>query len=94
MHMHIDMLITSLWMAPHSNGGVKPLRDCIVPGAPMGSSSSSSSSGATPDKKTIGSKPKAVVCYICGKEYGTQSISIHETQCAQKFAAQQELLSP
>ena len=30
-------------------------------------------------------KPPAVVCYICGREYGTKSISIHEPQCLRKF---------
>jgi hypothetical protein len=48
--------------------------------------------GATGDNKVVGSRPKAVVCYICGKEFGTQSIGIHEAQCANKFEAQQQLL--
>ena len=30
-------------------------------------------------------KPPTVVCYICGKEYGTRSISIHEPQCLNRF---------
>ena len=30
-------------------------------------------------------KPPTVVCYICGREYGTKSISIHEPQCLKKF---------
>jgi hypothetical protein len=46
------------------------------------------------ETKSPGKKPKAVVCYICGKEFGTQSIGIHEAQCANKFEAQQQLLSP
>ena len=33
-----------------------------------------------------------VVCYICGREYGTHSISIHEPQCLKKFHAQNDLL--
>uniref|UniRef100_A0A2I2YS77 C2HC/C3H-type domain-containing protein n=1 Tax=Gorilla gorilla gorilla TaxID=9595 RepID=A0A2I2YS77_GORGO len=30
-------------------------------------------------------RPPAVVCYICGREYGTKSISIHEPQCLKKM---------
>lgn len=30
-------------------------------------------------------KPKTVVCYICGREFGTKSISIHEPQCLKKW---------
>ncbi len=30
-------------------------------------------------------KPAAVVCYICGREYGTKSISIHEPQCIKRW---------
>ena len=29
--------------------------------------------------------PKAVICYICGRKYGTSSISIHEPQCLKKW---------
>lgn len=35
--------------------------------------------------KTSVKKPPTVVCYICGKEYGTKSILIHEPQCLKKF---------
>ncbi|XP_018119712.1 zinc finger protein 474 [Xenopus laevis] len=30
-------------------------------------------------------QPPTVVCYICGREFGTKSISIHEPQCLQKW---------
>lgn len=30
-------------------------------------------------------KPPTVVCYVCGREYGSKSISIHEPQCLKKF---------
>ncbi|VEL31280.1 unnamed protein product, partial [Protopolystoma xenopodis] len=29
--------------------------------------------------------PITVVCYICGREFGTQSIDIHEPQCLKKW---------
>ena len=30
-------------------------------------------------------KPSSVVCYICGREYGTKSIAIHQPQCLKKW---------
>ena len=30
-------------------------------------------------------KPKTVVCFVCGREFGTKSISIHEPQCLKKW---------
>jgi len=30
-------------------------------------------------------KPRTVVCYICGREFGTKSIGIHEPQCLKKW---------
>ena len=37
-------------------------------------------------------KPQAVLCYICGREYGTKSISIHEPQCLKKFETENRKL--
>lgn len=37
-------------------------------------------------------KPSAIVCYICGRKYGSHSISIHEPQCLKKFNAQNDQL--
>lgn len=31
------------------------------------------------------SKPKALMCYICGREYGTKSLEIHIKTCIQKW---------
>lgn len=38
--------------------------------------------------------PKCVVCYICGREYGTRSISIHENQCLNKWKIENKKLPP
>jgi hypothetical protein len=35
------------------------------------------------------SMPKAVVCYICGRQYGTSSIAIHQKTCLKQFEAQE-----
>uniref|UniRef100_A0A6I8MZR9 Zinc finger protein 474 n=2 Tax=Ornithorhynchus anatinus TaxID=9258 RepID=A0A6I8MZR9_ORNAN len=37
-------------------------------------------------------QPKMVFCYICGRAYGTKSISIHEPQCLQKWHAENNAL--
>ena len=37
-------------------------------------------------------KPVAVVCYICGREFGTKSITIHEPQCLKKWHVQNDRL--
>ena len=37
-------------------------------------------------KKTgFAAKPRAVMCYICGREYGTKSIDIHLKTCKKKW---------
>ncbi|XP_074022978.1 zinc finger protein 475 [Numenius arquata] len=37
-------------------------------------------------------RPPAVICYICGREYGTKSISIHEPQCLKKWHQENDKL--
>ena len=37
-------------------------------------------------------RPPTVVCYICGREYGTKSIAIHEPQCLKKFETENRKL--
>ncbi|KAL4227285.1 hypothetical protein ACF0H5_012731 [Mactra antiquata] len=39
-------------------------------------------------------KPPSMVCYICGREFGTKSISIHEPQCLEKWKVQNAKLPP
>ena len=42
----------------------------------------------SPVKPLVLKKPPTVVCYICGREYGSASIGIHEPQCLKKFIAE------
>ena len=35
--------------------------------------------------KGFAAKPRAVMCYICGREYGTKSIDIHIKTCTKKW---------
>ena len=34
-------------------------------------------------------KPRTLVCYICGREYGTTSLGIHVKTCIKKFEMEQ-----
>ena len=38
--------------------------------------------GKTP---SFANRPKALVCHICGREFGTKSLTIHQKSCAQKW---------
>ena len=56
---------------------------------------SKSSEGTSNTKKTMDQSPqgpKTVICYICGREFGTKSISIHEPQCLEKWKIQNNQL--
>lgn len=41
-----------------------------------------------PQQKEI-LRPRAIMCYICGREYGTKSIGIHLKTCKEKFIVQE-----
>nr|XP_023473587.1 zinc finger protein 474 isoform X4 [Equus caballus] len=43
-------------------------------------------------KPTMIRRPPTIVCYICGREYGTKSIAIHEPQCLKKWHNENNLL--
>ncbi|XP_007940429.1 zinc finger protein 474-like [Orycteropus afer afer] len=44
------------------------------------------------DKPAMVRRPPTIVCYICGREYGTKSISIHEPQCLKKWHNENNML--
>lgn len=37
---------------------------------------------------------KTVTCYICGRDFGSTSIAIHEPQCLKKWHVENQKLSP
>ena len=39
-------------------------------------------------------RPKALMCYICGREYGTASLEIHIKTCKKKWDIEQEKKPP
>ncbi|XP_049505033.1 zinc finger protein 474 isoform X1 [Panthera uncia] len=44
------------------------------------------------DKPAMIRRPPTIICYICGREYGTKSIAIHEPQCLKKWHNENNLL--
>jgi len=44
--------------------------------------------------RTQGMKPRTIVCYLCGREFGSLSIDIHHPQCLTKWHAENERLPP
>ncbi|KAK3863135.1 hypothetical protein Pcinc_031048 [Petrolisthes cinctipes] len=69
------------------------------PGAARNTTSSSSKSKTRPQSSSsslntsFGAKP-TVVCYICGREFGSLSIGIHEPQCLKKWRVENDNLPP
>ncbi|XP_063820279.1 zinc finger protein 474-like [Pseudophryne corroboree] len=47
---------------------------------------------STNQKPAVIKPPPTVVCYICGREFGTKSINIHEPQCLKKWHLENEKL--
>ena len=40
----------------------------------------------------ITTRPRTVICYICGREFGTLSLPIHEPQCLEKWKIENDRL--
>ncbi|BFZ18526.1 hypothetical protein BsWGS_21565 [Bradybaena similaris] len=52
--------------------------------------STSAPADAIPEFPATRKRPPTIVCYICGREYGTASIGIHEKQCLVKWKAEND----
>ncbi|XP_045216283.2 zinc finger protein 474-like [Mercenaria mercenaria] len=63
---------------------------------PKGGAASGGGGGtaAPASKAPVIKKPPSMVCYICGREFGTKSISIHEPQCLEKWKVQNAKMPP
>lgn len=59
---------------------------------PKSSRSSGPGSSTVPDKPAVIRRPPTVICYLCGREYGTKSIGIHEPQCLKKWHLENDQL--
>ena len=47
-------------------------------------------SNASPKPPKAVMRPKLLMCYICGREYGTMSLEIHIKTCKKKWDIEQE----
>lgn len=64
---------------------------------PKAGASGGSGGGPKPaaeSKAPVVRKPPTMVCYICGREFGSKSIAIHEPQCLEKWKVQNDKLPP
>ncbi|XP_078718220.1 zinc finger protein 474-like isoform X2 [Lampetra fluviatilis] len=66
-------------------------RSCKVKGPGASPASTGAGTSAAVQPKVI-RKPQTVICYICGREFGTKSISIHEPQCFTKWHIENDKL--
>ncbi|XP_005091781.1 zinc finger protein 474 [Aplysia californica] len=57
-----------------------------------GGGGASATATPAPSKPPVIRRPTTVVCYICGREFGSKSISIHEPQCLQKWHIENDKL--
>ncbi|XP_067001973.2 uncharacterized protein [Anabrus simplex] len=49
---------------------------------------------SAPPSAAKGPRQRAVHCYLCGRQFGTASINIHEKQCLKKWRMENEKLPP
>ena len=47
-------------------------------------------SSQTPKPAKLIVRPKSLMCYICGREFGTASLEIHLKTCRKKWEIEQE----
>ena len=45
-------------------------------------------------KKSVAVMPAGLICYICGRKYGTKSLDIHLKSCKKQFMMEQSKLPP
>lgn len=73
------------WQA--ENEGLPPPQRRKDPSSPPSANSSTLRAAPIPQKK-------AVPCYICGRDFGSSSIAIHEPQCLRKWHQENDKLPP
>ncbi|XP_064451882.1 zinc finger protein 474 isoform X2 [Mirounga angustirostris] len=70
-------------------------RSCKPKGDGPGAPTPSSSDDRTGPRKAAGgipARPKTLICYICGREFGTLSLPIHEPKCLEKWKIENDRL--
>ena len=70
-------------------------RKCKLPGGQgEGEAEEERGRGQGEGQGTRAAAPTMHVCYICGREYGSASLAIHEVQCLRTFEERQARLPP
>lgn len=70
-------------------------RSCKPKGENPGTPNMDSSNVSTGLKKAssgIPARPRTLICYICGREFGTLSLPIHEPKCLEKWKIENDRL--
>lgn len=78
-------------------GGAAAAGGTSYGGGASGGGESSFGAGVTGSTMSTGKSktqqgPRTVVCYICGREFGSKSLPIHEPQCLEKWKVQNRQL--
>ncbi len=80
---------------PKDGSSSKPSKPAAAFGGGSANNFGGSGSGFGEKKspaKGMGMRPRMLVCPLCGREFGTASLSIHMKTCRQKFALEQQNL--
>ncbi|KAJ1530413.1 hypothetical protein ONE63_005321 [Megalurothrips usitatus] len=89
-------------------GGASPARPAASPARRMASPAKASPAKgaflvthfvdadgpASPARAAAARGPRVVTCYVCGREFGTASLPLHEPQCVQRWRLQNTKLPP
>ncbi|XP_053422167.1 zinc finger protein 474 [Nycticebus coucang] len=94
-------LINQAVLSPHSHASLLPETEHASPGGKLESSAQNTRPGTVivsrrPGRRMVpggqlgppvipARRPRFRVCYICGREFGSQSLAIHEPQCLAKW---------
>ncbi|XP_030048188.1 zinc finger protein 474 [Microcaecilia unicolor] len=74
------------------NMGSSNIKSVSVGNEPKVNKKSSKTTSSASDKPPVVIRPRTIVCYICGREFGTKSIDIHEPQCLKKWHIENDQL--
>ena len=94
--VHLPVSIKIDHVAEENNNKKNPPRsgsygDLLSPGVTSYGEESSWADEVQEKKSFTPSKPALVICYLCGREYGSASISIHEKQCQKRWQENQAM---
>ncbi|XP_047118678.1 zinc finger protein 574-like [Schistocerca piceifrons] len=62
--------------------------------APVAAPAAATAAANAPAAPRAPGRPRTVVCYLCGREFGTKSYPLHEPHCLQKWHRENSLLPP